>query len=62
MAMVNCDEATARFSAKLKAGFFRHERSQNTEVDYSAEKEERDTRAIEQAAEAGIFSALFELS
>ena len=62
MAMVSCQEATERFRQKLNTGYFRHDRSQNNEVDYSAEKEERDTVAIEQAAEAGIFRELFNLS
>ena len=62
MAMVDCAEATERFRRKLESGFFRHDRSQNTEVDYAAEKEERDTRAIENAAQAGAFKALFDIS
>lgn len=62
MAMVDCVEATERFRQKLESGFFRHDRSQNTEVDYTAEKEQRDTQAIADAAQAGVFKALFDIS
>lgn len=46
MPRVNVQEETRIFGEKLRGGYFAQERSQNTEVDYAQEKEQRDTEAV----------------
>lgn len=55
-------DAVMRFEKKINSGFFRHDRSQNTEVDYASEKEERDTKFTERAADSGLYRELFKNS
>lgn len=57
--IVDIEESTKRFEEKFRSGFFRLERSTNTEVDYSREKEERDVEAVERFAKSPVFGELF---
>lgn len=57
-----CDEAVERFRQKLNDGYFRKQRSINNEVCYPEEKEERDTKAIFDSADSGLYKVLFERS
>lgn len=58
MAMQNVEEAAERFRKKLESGYFKSPRSVNSEEDYSAEKEDRDTKAIERFANSDVFKSL----
>lgn len=62
MGTTQCEEAVERFRVKLETGYFKKDRSVNNEVCYPEEKEERDTKAIFDGADAGLFKSLFERS
>lgn len=62
MKQAYCDEATERFRRKLETGYFKKDRSVNNEVCYPDEKEDRDTKAIFESADAGLFKAFYERS
>lgn len=52
------EAATARFEKKIKEGFFARDRSQNTEVDYKLEKQDRDTQAVKDFVRTDMFKEL----
>ena len=58
MALINSEESTKRFEEKLKSGFYRKDRSRNTEVNYTKEKQERDTKAVEEFTKTEIYHEL----
>lgn len=61
MGVIQCEEAVERFRVKLESGYFKKDRSVN-EVCYPEEKEERDTMAIIEGADSGLFKTLYERS
>ena len=60
MALSDYNEAAERFGQKLASGFYTADRSTNTEGDYSAEKLERDTQAVEDFAKSELFRELYD--
>lgn len=58
MALINSEESAKRFEEKLKSGFYKKDRSRNTEVDYTKEKQDRDTKAVEEFTKTNIFHEL----
>ncbi|MBQ6781598.1 MAG: hypothetical protein IJP62_10260 [Treponema sp.] len=59
MALLDCDAEAKKFEALLKENFYAVDRSQNSEVDYAAEKMKRDTAAVEEFAQSELFRELF---
>ena len=60
MALIECEEAKMRFQQKLDSGFYKRDRSQNTEVVYAEQKQERDTRAVEEFSKTQVYKELFD--
>lgn len=58
MKRINEKEAAAAFVAKLSDGYYAYDRSQNTEVDYCNEKEQRDTDAVKSFVKSRLFDSL----
>lgn len=58
MALINSEDSAKRFKEKLDSGFYKRDRSQNTEVVYAQEKLERDTRAVEKFTKTELFREL----
>ena len=61
MIRINEEEAANKFIADATDGFYRYDRSQNTEVNYSEEKEQRDTEAVKNAVNSSLFSMVRDL-
>lgn len=58
MKRINEKEAAATFITKLADGYYPYDRSQNTEVDYCKEKEQRDTDAVKGFVKSRLFDSL----
>ena len=58
MALINSEESARRFKEKLDSGFYKRDRSQNSEVAYAQEKLERDTKAVEKFTKSELFQEL----
>lgn len=58
MALIDSEDSAKRFKEKLDSGFYKRDRSQNTEVVYAQEKLERDTRAVEKFTKTELFHEL----
>ena len=58
MALIDSEESAKRFKEKLDSGFYKRDRSQNTEVTYAQEKLERDTKAVEKFTKSELFQEL----
>ena len=58
MNRINEEESANAFIEKLSNGYYKYDRSQNTEVDYAKEKEERDTNAVKQFLNSKLFCSL----
>jgi aminoglycoside phosphotransferase len=43
---IDVEASTKRFMERLRSGYFEVKRSQNDEVDYTEEKQQRDTQAV----------------
>lgn len=59
--MERVDEATnaaEEFLTKLASGYYRYDRSVNSEVNYRDEKEDRDTEAVKAFTQSILFSSL----
>lgn len=60
--MKTAEQATNRFMERLDSGFYKKYRPHNSEVDYAAEKEERDTVAVEKFAGSDMYKELMDRS
>ena len=58
MALINSEESAKRFQEKLNNGFYKRDRSRNTEIDYTKERQDRDTAAIEEFTKTTAFKEL----
>lgn len=61
MKRINETESANAFLKRISEGFYNFERSVNNEVVYQKEKEERDTEAVKEFANTGVFSKLKEM-
>lgn len=55
MARINEADAAKAFMEKLEMGVYPMERSKNDAVNYSAEKEARDTEAVREFTKSALF-------
>jgi len=55
MARIDIQKATEEFRCKFKSNYYPLERSKNNEVDYSKEKEHRDTEAVRRFVKSEYF-------
>ncbi len=58
MSLIDSEESAKRFKEKLDNGFYKRDRSQNTEVIYAQEKLDRDTEAVERFTKTELFQEL----
>ncbi len=55
MKRINESVAADQFIERVYDGFYKLDRSKNTEVNYKAEKEERDTVAVKEFVKTNMF-------
>lgn len=58
---INEENAAEKFYEQLFDGYYKYDRSVNTEVDYSAEKEQRDTNAVKEFINSDFFNSLLNM-
>lgn len=61
LSRINEAESANAFIQRISGGFYNYERSVNNEVVYQEEKEERDTKAVKEFANTGVFLKLKEM-
>ncbi len=61
MVRINEEESANAFVEKLLNGHYKYERSTNTEVDYAAVKEDRDTAAVKELLNSNLFNYIKEV-
>lgn len=55
---INESEAAEKFVSDATKGYYSHDRSKNTEVNYREEKEQRDTQAVKKAVKSSLFKTV----
>lgn len=58
MKRINEEDAANVFLDQLKNGYYKYDRSKNTEVNYAEKKEKRDTDAIKSFLTSPLFNKL----
>lgn len=58
MERINEEESAKVFMERLTNGYYSYDRSQNNEVNYSEEKERRDTESVRSFLNSNLFNCL----
>jgi hypothetical protein len=58
---IDVEKETANFQTELNTGKFKLTRSQNSEKDYTATKQERDSKAVQDFLETDTFKYIMDM-
>lgn len=61
MALIDSRESTKRFKEKLNNGFYKKNHLRNSDIDYTKEKQDRDTKAVRDFANSEAFNELLKV-